>query len=641
MGTPLLLPTSLTFARNVFNWKKSTSNFILSACILLISFFANAQNEVVYLWSGAITSSSARVNAKMTLPTDQARLVVSTSPDLSSPIYGPYATADASNNLMAPLSISGLTANTTYYYGVEADDVLDNSSDDIGRFRTAGPRMFSFRIVTGSCAMNSNHPVYDRMAEKDPFIFIVSGDFHYANPNSATNINVHRTPYETNMLSQAPSRNFLLKYPFAYTWDDHDFSGNNSDSTAAGRANARRAYREYVPHYPLAAGSGDEPIYHSFTVGRIHFIMTDLRSVRGLGNDLSVDPSLSMMGTLQKQWFKDQCIYARDRNLIIAWVSSVTFGGDRPDNWGGFIAEREELSNFFKASAIKNMFIISGDSHMLALDNGTNHDFSTLKDNPKKYPVFPAAALNQNGSNKGGTYSEGKFTNPDATYGQYGMIDVTDGGANQVTITFNGFRVTDAGVESTLISNKSFIMTTGFVLPVTITSFSVQPANNGNKLTWNVEEPDDCDHFAIEKSSNGIHFTNLADISCKNMSGPQMYNYLDDHPISGNNYYRIKVVNENGKEFYSAIRKVVAKDKEGIRYVGSPVKNQLYVKFDNPLKKKMHFSIVNLLGQRVITGDIESGAQDLKLSTMQLSSGLYLLQIKGVNFQQTLKFVVQ
>lgn len=49
--------------------------------------------------------------------------------------------------------------------------------------------------------------------------------------------------------------------------------------SAIPRTRARLAYQQFFPHYPLAAGSGNVPIQQAFTVGRVRFIITDLRYV--------------------------------------------------------------------------------------------------------------------------------------------------------------------------------------------------------------------------------------------------------------------------------------------------------------------------------------------------------------------------
>lgn len=65
--------------------------------------------------------------------------------------------------------------------------------------------------------------------------------------------------------------------PVAYMWDDHDFGPNNSGGTFVGKEVARIAYQQFVPHYPLQAGTGNVPLQQAFTIGRVRFLLTDLR----------------------------------------------------------------------------------------------------------------------------------------------------------------------------------------------------------------------------------------------------------------------------------------------------------------------------------------------------------------------------
>ncbi|MGZ5190159.1 MAG: alkaline phosphatase D family protein [Flavisolibacter sp.] len=621
-------------------------NLIGLASIMTILFCkqTSAQNEVIYIWSGAITSTSAKVNVKLTTSTTTARLVISTSSSLTSPVYGPFATASSSNNMMAAMSIDGLSANTKYYYAIEADGVVDNSVDDIGSFKTTGGLTYSYKFAVGSCGLNSNHIVYNKIKEKDPLFFLVSGDFHYSNPNSA-DINVHRNAYETNMLSQTATRNLFIDVPLSYVWDDHDYSGNDSDSIAIGKSNARMAYQEYVPHYPLAAGSGNVPIYQAFSVGRIHFILTDLRSTRRQG--------VSIWNPVQKQWFKDQCLWAKNNNLTIAWVSSVSFGGTQADNWGGFAAERTEISNFFRDNGIQYMFILSGDAHMLSMDNGANHDFSTGANNPFDYPVFASAALNQTGSNKGGNYNvrpDGTvdpapganyiYTNPSNTFGQYGIVDVSDNGT-LLSITFTGYRVTSAGVE-TQLSTFNFSRATGNPLPIKLKSFTAKAINEKVQLNWEVSEQTNCDKYIVEKSTDGINFTSLAEVNCKLSD---KYTLIDDKTVTGNNYYRLKMVETNGQYKYSDVSKVMIASKPmSLMILSVPTKSNVKFRLNNsPSSEKAFYYVYDLTGKKRAEGilDIPSGLKDFNISLPTAEAGSYLLKIYINQTSLMQKFIIQ
>ncbi len=596
-------------------------------------------NEVVYYWSGAIRPTEAKVNAKLTIATTQARLLVSTSATLSSPIYGPYVIADAGNNLVAAMSITGLAPNTKYYYAIEADGIVDNSADDVGTFTTPNNLPFSYKFTIGSCLnSNTNHPVFNRISDKNPLFFLSMGDFHYDNPNSSTDVNVHRNPYETNLLSKSNYKAVFQNYPIAYVWDDHDFSGNDSDSTAVGKANARRAYREYVPHYTLGTEvpGTNGPIYQSFTIGRIHFILSDLRSSRR---------TPTMMGDLQKAWFKQQCLYARDNNLIIAWMTSVSFGGNISDNWGGFTSERTELSNFFRDNGIRNMFIMSGDAHMAAIDNGTNHDFSTGNNNPYDYPVLAAAGLNQNGSTKGGTYSElGPHANRNSTWGQYGFVEVTDIGGNQITIRLTAYEVDNNGNEFELASYE-FVRTVNLSVPVKFNSFSVRATQNENAvlLNWKTSEDMDCEKFIVERSKDGISFATVTTVKCQG-TPTATYNFEDLNANNGWNYYRVKSVEKSGKESYTAIQRIHLTGKMIVRLSPNPVNELLRVEVKNAsADDRGRYIIYNTKFQSILQGKVKliEGDNEFRVQTNQLPAGLYVLHLVMNGSEIKQRFIVQ
>ena len=263
--------------------RSSRLNFLYSS--LFIFFFivvvygCSRKNEVVYFWAGALQPTSIRVTAKLLEIPKRVRLVVSTKPDFSSSISGPFGNVDPGNKDLVSLFISGLQPGEKYYYAIEPDGKLDTSYDDVGSFMTPGDSAFSFRFTLASCLhSNSHHPVLKRIAEKDPLFFLQMGDFHYDNPNSSSSLNVHQLPYER-LLANDVYQSFFRKIPFAYMWDDHDYAGNNSDSTASGKANARIAYREYIPHYAFGTVSPENnaPIYQSFTIGRVRYILKNLR----------------------------------------------------------------------------------------------------------------------------------------------------------------------------------------------------------------------------------------------------------------------------------------------------------------------------------------------------------------------------
>ena len=395
-------------------------------------------DTVTVLWAGAVTGTSARVVARYENPRAQVRLVVDSSAAWTDPTVL-SGTAPNANANVRHFRLNGLRPRTTYHYALEINGRIDNTHR--GRFRTFADGPFSFRVALGACALTgSSHPVFETIRKTEPDLFLHMGDMHYEDI-TATTPGPFRQAYR--MVHGSPRQSALFRSTaLAYVWDDHDYGPDNSSRQAPGRDVSQQVYREYVPHYELARESLQRPIYQAFTVGRVRFLLTDLRSARTPPE--TPDSLKTMMGAEQKAWFKQQLAIAKDRYPVVAWVSSVPWisaGG--ADRWGGFPEERRELATYIDSIGIADqMVILSGDAHMVALDNGTNNQYG--REGGGGFPVVHAAALDQIGSEKGGPYTYGPFPNPFAalgrTDGQFVLMDVQDNGGEEVCITWTGKR---------------------------------------------------------------------------------------------------------------------------------------------------------------------------------------------------------
>ncbi len=419
-------------------------------------------------WSGAVTPNSAVVKAKLPYEGMTARLGVSKSPLLSRLVYTPPARSETNQHDLVAFPVEGLQADTHYYYALEVDGRLDRASrGELRTFPPAGPA--SFKIAFASCAHTaSTNAVFDRIRENQPLFYMNMGDFHYLDilTNSRARF---RAGYDT-VLASPQQADLYRHVPFVYIWDDHDFAGNNSDRKSKSRLASRLSYQEYVPHYPLVFGEGDIPITQTFVVGRVKFILTDLRSERDEVKQKD-DSKKSMLGAKQKQWFKEELLAANGKYPLICWVSSVPWIGDlgkspyrrvstnvfgwmhhtnlvetpinrtnrlRPpadeDHWSVFSAERREIADFIKSNHIQGVCILHGDSHMLAADDGTHSDYATGGGAP--IPVMCAAPLDQASSLKGGPYSEGVYRVRPGE-GCFGLLSVTDKG-DTIEVAYSG-----------------------------------------------------------------------------------------------------------------------------------------------------------------------------------------------------------
>ncbi len=188
---------------------------------------------------------------------------------------------------------------------------------------------------------------------------------------------------------------------------------------------SHQAYREYVPHYPLS-GEGTHPIYQAFTVGRVRFILSDVRTeaeIPGVAN--------TRIGSTQKRWLKEELLKASGTYPVIVWLTTVPWNGkpeEESDRWQSYADERAELANFIKDNHIRGFCALSGDMHGVGIDDGTYTDFAT--GGGAGFPIFQAGSMGSGKSVKAGPYNRGA----NKGRGQFGLFEVIDNDSSVTVI---------------------------------------------------------------------------------------------------------------------------------------------------------------------------------------------------------------
>ncbi|WP_020475402.1 alkaline phosphatase D family protein [Zavarzinella formosa] len=392
---------------------------------------------VMYAWCGAMTPVSCRVVVRTKFPSPTVRLIISQEEDFKDSTKSIAQASAEPTGCHLTFEVTKLSPKTVYFYGFEVTADGKTEWANVGRFQTFPEGAADFQVAFASCARTgSTSPVFDTIARNNPDLFIHMGDFHYENIALEAPA-LRRDAYA--LVHASETQSYLYRhFPIGYIWDDHDYLGNNTDGVAVtpaqkrAKTDARLTYQQCVPHYPLAFGDGDFPIGQAFTLGRARFILTDNRSEKIPGD--------TMLGVAQKKWFKDEIRAAKTKHPLIVWVNTVPWIGvpnSLVDFWAGYDAERRELADFFKAEGLAGrLCILSGDSHMLAIDDGSHSDYATGGGMP--IPVFQAASLDQRPSAKGGPYSHPQI--PGA--GQFGLMQVRDNG-KEIRVQWKGMTLDD------------------------------------------------------------------------------------------------------------------------------------------------------------------------------------------------------
>ncbi len=173
-------------------------------------------------------------------------------------------------------------------------------------------------------------------------------------------------------------------------------------------------------------------------------------------------------------------------------------------------------------------------------------------------------------------------------------------------------------------------------LPIDLTEFDA--TNNGDGralLNWETASEQNSSYFEVERSVNGDNFnTVVSKVRAAGKSSSSLkYQSYDLKPVVGANYYRLKMVDLEGKTAYSAVRKVIfSGDQQGAISVYPTDNHDGIVNVSLPQGLEgAQIKVINAAGQ-VINAPADGIALMRTVNIAGLPAGIYMLQVadKGV-----------
>ncbi|MCW5914666.1 MAG: BspA family leucine-rich repeat surface protein [Chitinophagaceae bacterium] len=175
------------------------------------------------------------------------------------------------------------------------------------------------------------------------------------------------------------------------------------------------------------------------------------------------------------------------------------------------------------------------------------------------------------------------------------------------------------------------------VLPVRLISFDVQTDNAGVRLIWSSANEENFRGYAVERSKDASGWSEIDFINAKNGSQQRAdYAVVDNQPFSGNNYYRLRLVDKDGTYSYSEIKKVTYTGSASINLYPNPAKSRVSV---SGLSGKSLLKLVDGNGKVLQTMNVQAPVVSINVSGLQ--RGVYSLVIVRDNGQVVTKRIMK
>jgi hypothetical protein len=179
------------------------------------------------------------------------------------------------------------------------------------------------------------------------------------------------------------------------------------------------------------------------------------------------------------------------------------------------------------------------------------------------------------------------------------------------------------------------IFKSAVVLPFSITKINATKKNETVQVDWEVKTDEELKCFDVERSSDGRNFVKLATVASLGKGiAISNYSWVDNNPLMGENFYRIKVIPLSGKEKVSPVAMVTFdKNQPSMMVYPNPMEGNFFnIKLSNLTKGIYQIIVTNATGQQVQVKTIEhpGGTKTERMVfDKDISKGVYRIQVNG------------
>jgi hypothetical protein len=168
--------------------------------------------------------------------------------------------------------------------------------------------------------------------------------------------------------------------------------------------------------------------------------------------------------------------------------------------------------------------------------------------------------------------------------------------------------------------------------PVELISFTakVQSSNMVN-INWSTANETDAGYFVIERSFDGIHFTEIKKIPAHGNSNTlSNYSYPDMVNQGGSIYYKLVQYDTDGTPHSSQVVSVKVNRNDLVVYP-NPTKGSFNISFDGTLNDDVMIEVINPLGQIIHSESVSKNSEKLNkdFDLSSASSGVYFVKVQS------------
>lgn len=214
------------------------------------------------------------------------------------------------------------------------------------------------------------------------------------------------------------------------------------------------------------------------------------------------------------------------------------------------------------------------------------------------------------------------YGNSNNSITSYTADNVFSNGYSEQLLTLTGNVGTGYSASHTFTINYA-------VVPLHLLSFTAGIENKNPMLWWITENESNVDRFEIEQSTHpSKNYGLVGSLAATNRATTSNYSFSLQQPLPADiTYFRLKIVHTDGTYTYSGVATLHAHAPETVGVVNTFTTGELVIRhpavYANSLLK-----IINMSGQMMATGKLQTGVSLTSIDVKHLNNGVYLLIIE-------------
>jgi hypothetical protein len=179
------------------------------------------------------------------------------------------------------------------------------------------------------------------------------------------------------------------------------------------------------------------------------------------------------------------------------------------------------------------------------------------------------------------------------------------------------------------------------VLPLRLLSFNVVNSNGYASLTWKTCNEVNVKEFEVQRGTTATSFAPVGHVAAKNSTScGTTYSYSDTKQLAGVAFYRIRIVDNDGKSSYSGIVRVDGKLPVNISVFPNPVRDNLVLSHPKAVDGAT-IKVVSLNGATVAAFAVTKDGVQTNVDVSKLAKGNYIVIFQNGSNRQTIQITKQ